>query len=122
MLWSIDANEEITHIPHRSDYDRWRADLSDKEYQAIIDELAKKIHGTEVQTSSWIPGDDWTDTVFDPIYSKACGQDPVASAKFFGLLVWEAMLNDDACWAFGRYVNNGIPIEGLTYFKVSPAR
>lgn len=122
MLWSIDSNEEITNIPYRKEYDRWRAGLSDDEYQAINAELASKIHGTEVQTSSWIPGDDWTDTVFDPIYSKACRQDPVASAKFFGLLLWEVMLNDDAYWAFGRYEKDGIPIEGLTYFKVSPRK
>ena len=122
MLWSIDSNEEITGIPYRKDYDRWRSGISDDEHRAIIDDLAGRIHGTEVQTSSWIPGDDWTDTVFDPIYSKACGNDPVASAKFFGLLLWEVMLNDDAYWAFGRYEKDGIPIEGLTYFKVNPGK
>jgi len=120
MLWSIDSNEEITNIPYKKDYDRWKSGLSNSEYQAIIDELSSKIHGTEIQTSSWIPGEDWTDTVYDPIYSKACGHDPVASAKFFGLLLWVAMLNDDSYWAFGRYKKDGIPIEGLTYFKVDP--
>jgi len=120
MLYSIESNEEIKHIPYKKDYDRWRCKLADSEYQAIIHELSSKIHGTEIQTSSWIPGDDWTDTVYDPIYVKACNQDPVASAKFFGLLVWEAMLQDDSHWAFGRYEKDGIPIEGLTYFKVCP--
>jgi hypothetical protein len=122
MLWSIDSDEEIRNIPYRKDYDRWRSGISDEEYYAIIHELSSKIHGTEIQTSSWIPGDDWTDTVYDPIYSKACAQDPAASAKFFGLLLWEVMLNDDAYWAFGRYEKDGIRIEGLTYFKVNPNR
>lgn len=120
MLWSIDTNEAITEIPHKKDYDRWRSGISSSEYQAIIDELSSKIHGTEIQTSSWIPGGDWTGTVYDPIYSKACAYDPVASAKFFGLLLWEVMLNDDFYWAFGRYEKDGIQIEGLTYFKVEP--
>ncbi len=120
MLWSIESNEEITTIPYRKDYDLWRSGLSNEEHQAIIEELASRIHGTEIQTSSWIPGDDWSGTVYDPIYSKACNQDPVASAKFFGLLLWEVMLNDDSYWAFGRYEKDGIPIEGLTYFKVNP--
>lgn len=120
MLWSIDSDEEIKNIPYKKDYDRWRSGISDSEHSAILDELSTKIHGTEIQTSSWIPGDDWTDTVYDPIYSKACLQNSVASAKFFGLLVWETMLNDDSYWAFGRYEKDGIPIEGLTYFKVNP--
>ena len=68
----------------------------------------------------WILGDDWIGTVYDPIYSKAYEQDSVASAKFFGLLLWEVMLHDDSYWAFGRYEKDGIPIEGLTYFKVEP--
>jgi len=118
MLYSIESNEEIKEIPHQKDYLRWKAGLSESEHQAIIDELSDRIHGTEVQTSSWIPGDDWSGTVYDPIYFSACNQDPVASAKFFGLLVWEAMLKDESYWAFGRYEKDGIQIEGLTYFKV----
>ncbi len=118
MLYSIDTGEMITTTPYRGDYDRWRSGLSDMEYTNIIEELESKVEGSEIQTSSWIPGDDWTDTVYDPIYSKACNKDPVASAKFFGLLLWETMLNNQFYWAFGRYQKNGIQIEGLTYFKI----
>lgn len=122
MLWSIEDNEEIKGIPHKSDYDRWRSKLSNSEHHEILNELSSLISGSEIQTSSWIPGDDWSGTVYEPIYSKACNYDPIAAAKFFGLLVWESMLKDDSYWAFGRYENNGIPIEGLTYFKVQPNR
>ena len=120
MLYSIEADEEIKDIPHRKDYDQWRQRLTDSDYQDIINELSQKIQGSEIQTSSWIPGEDWTGTVYEPIYTDACNQDPVASAKCFGLLLWEAILKDDSYWAFGRYEKDGVPIEGLTYFRVDP--
>ena len=42
-----------------------------------------------------------------------------ASRKFFGLLVWEWMMNDKRTWAFGRYGTPKNPnIEGMTYFEV----
>ena len=119
MLWSIDSKEKITYIPHKQNFDRWMRGLSSTDCARISEELKSRIHGAEIHTSSWIPGDDWTGTVYEPIY-LSCGEDPVASAKFFGLLLWKVMLDDESYWAFGRYEKDGIPIEGLTYFRVEP--
>jgi hypothetical protein len=118
MLYSIISQERITNIPYQNDYKRWRAKLPDNDYEAVIAELTQRIEGTEIQTSSWMPGRDWNGTVFDPIYSKACNSDYNEAAQFFGLLLWETFLNHPECWAFGRYELDGVPIQGLTYFKV----
>ena len=116
MLFDIDGNK-IMQIPHRYDYDVWRSRLTHDELQAIQDELNQRVSGTEVHTSSWIPGSDWTGTVYQPIYD-AC-QDQESAAKFFGLFLWEVMMNREGeAWCFGRYEKDGIPIEGLTYFRV----
>ncbi len=120
MLYSIDTDEYITDIPHKEDYERWRSRLTDTEYKSIVDELNSMIGDEQIKTSSWMPGSDWSGTVFEPIYSRACNYDEGASAKFFGLLLWGVMLNHPSVWAFGRYEKDGIPIEGLTYFKVEP--
>ncbi len=120
MLYHIKTNRVIDDIPYRDEYDVWRGRLTDTEYKAIIDELASKIGNTEIQTSSWMPGKNWANTVFDPIYSKACNCDYVQAAKFFGLLVWETFLNHKDYWAFDHYELDGKPINGLTYFKVQP--
>ena len=121
MLYSIDSQHYIYDVPHQPDYDVWRGRLSGNEYVAIMRELESRIQGDEILTSSWIPGADWTGSVFQPIYEKACRRDFDASARFFGLLVWEAVLNDEDVWAFGRYEKEGVPIEGMTYFKLSSA-
>jgi hypothetical protein len=86
MLYSVDdTSAPISHTPHEKDYKRWRARLTDGEYTAIEAELLTKIGGSEIVTSSWVPGSDWTGTPFEPIYTKACEYDEVASALCFGL-------------------------------------
>lgn len=122
MLFSIESNTEITSIPHQRDYERWRSRLTDEQYEAIVAELNRRIEGSEVQTSSWIPGADWTGTVFHPIYAVACLEDESASARFFGLIVWDTFMRHPEWWSFGRYAKDGFPIEGLTYFRIQLPR
>jgi hypothetical protein len=122
MLYAIDSCSEIIKIPHRRKFDTWRSRLSDLEYQAIIDDLNSRIEGTEIQTSSWMPGSDWSGTVFQPIYEKACKFCETESAKFFGLIVWVVFMKRLEWWSFGRYEKNGIPITGITYFQIDPPR
>ena len=118
MLYSVDTGSEITKIPHFRDYERWCSRLTDAEYNAIYDELMSRISGSEIETSSWIPGSDWTGTVFQPIYEKACNQDENAAAKFFGLILWHVVVEHDEWWSFGRFQIGDIPIDGLTYFRI----
>ena len=122
MLYSLDSGgppQKITTIPHKNDYDIWRSRLTDEEFQAIYDNLYSRISDSEVETSSWMPGSDWTDTVFQPIYEKACRHDHEAAAKFFGIIVWRVFMEHDEAWSFGKYMLNGVPIEGHTYFRIT---
>lgn len=122
MLYAIDSNSEITSILHRREFDLWRSRLSDIEYQAIVDELNSRIDGTEIQTSSWMPGSDWSGTAFHPIFEKACQFSEDASALFFGLIVWVVFMERPEWWSFGRYEKDGAPISGITYFQIDPPR
>lgn len=118
MLYSIDTGKIIKKIPYFQDYKKWRNRLTDAEYTAIYEELRSHILGSEIETSSWIPGSDWTGTVYQPIYDKACDQDVNTSAKFFGLIVWHVFMEHDEWWSFGRFQLGNIPIDGLTYFRI----
>ncbi|MEE9555404.1 MAG: hypothetical protein V3W18_14040 [candidate division Zixibacteria bacterium] len=118
MLYSIDKEQLINYIPHQREYEIWRSRLSDEEYQAIVNELNNRIANDDIHTAGWIPGSDWTDTVFQPIYEKACLLDEEAAGKCFGLILWIVMMEHPDAWSFGRYEKDGIPIESLTYFKV----
>lgn len=119
MLYDVNSGKEIISIPYRANYERWRRNLSDEDFQLIFDELNERVDQNEILTSSWIPGSDWTNTVFQPIY-EACGRNVDAAAKFFGLILWEVMMERPEYWSFGRYRKDVIQIEGLTYFKVDP--
>ena len=118
MIYSIGAHKYINYVPHSNEYKYWRSKLSQGEYQLIFDELNNQINSDNIATSSWIPGSNWTNSVYHPIWDKACEHDEEVAAKFFGLLLWEVVLLHEDVWGFGRYKKDDIPIEGLTYFKL----
>lgn len=117
MLYSINnLRRPIRTIPYRQQYNTWMIQLGTVAHDAVIAELDRKIDGTEVQTSSWMPGK-WENTVFMSIW-EACGRDEIEAGLFFGLLVWETFMNRPEAWSFGRYNVRNVPIRGLTYFRI----
>ena len=118
MLYSVDSGTYLTKVPHQQDFTIWTSRLSPADLARIRLELQHIFSASEIKTSSWIPGDDWTGTPWEPLYEKACRRDEAAAARCFGLFVWEAVIHDKDAWGFGRYEKDGVPIEGMTYFKL----
>lgn len=124
MLYSVDTGKYVEKLPHKKEFDRWMKNLSASDYQNVIDALNQKVDLSDINTSSWIPGNDWTGTVYEPLY-RACGNNKEASGLFFGLILFDLLMRrEDAVWGFGRYEKDGIPIRGTTYFLLNnpPAR
>jgi hypothetical protein len=120
VLYSVPDLTQILHVPHPTDYERWRVALDRVDpgaYARIHNWLDSRFEAREVDTSSWIPGADWTGTVFEPVY-YACAEEPEVAALFFGLLVWQVVMDREDWWSFGRYEKEGIPIRGMTYFRI----
>lgn len=116
MLYSIDSGKYIDKLSHKKEFVSWMKNLSADSYQNIIEALNDKIDENDINTSSWIPGNDWTGSVYEPIY-HACGDNKEASGLFFGLILFKLLMErQDAVWGFGRYEKNGVPIRGTTYF------
>ena len=113
MLWAIDGSKlkPIRDIPHNDHYSRLLSSLSKKEYDDIYKTLNNKIDTNEIHTSSWIPGHNWSGTVFEPIYTKAANYNREASGLLFGIIVWVIMMERDDHWSFGRYKKDEIDIK-----------
>ena len=116
MLFEI-YGKQINYIPHKSEFDLWKSRLSDSEFKSIVNELNNLIDGDEIHTSSWMPGNNWRNTVYEPIYTKACNLDVNLSGLCFGLFVWYVFQNRSDEWCFGKFENGGIPRKGMTYFR-----
>ena len=67
MLYSIDTGKYVEKLPHKKEFDRWMKNLSASDYQNVIDALNQKVDLSDINTSSWIPGNDWTGTVYEPL-------------------------------------------------------
>lgn len=120
MLINIDTDRPIDYIPGKSDFERLKSRLSDAEFEAMVARINELIDesGGEIATAGWLPGSDWTDTPFQPIYEKAAREDFTRSAMFFGQLVWYAVMHRPERWASGRYEVDGRDIGSRTYFRL----
>jgi hypothetical protein len=67
--------------------------------------------------AGWMPGHDWTGTVFEPIY-HACGRRVDTAALLFGLIVFKVFMYREDYWGCGRYEKDGKPIHSMTYFRL----
>jgi hypothetical protein len=113
-----DRRKKIAQVPYAAEFDRWKKRLTQAEIAAIQAAIDAKISGDRIHTSSWMPGDDWTGTPYEPIYRKACRCDQKAAAQCFGLFVWEAFMKHPDVWTSEHFEKNGEPIRGRTYFKI----
>jgi hypothetical protein len=118
MLYKIASDQLIERIPYEQEYHRWRNRLTHDQYRGIEEELNRRLDQVEVITSSWVPGSDWTGTVFEPIYTSACFHDQEEAAKCFGLFLWVTVQRRADAWMCDHYELNDVPIRGLTYFRV----
>ena len=114
MLLTIDR-KIIRKVPHQEKFFTWRDRLRvSGELRPIYDELNRRIDkSNRIVDLNWISRNDWTETVFQPIYETACNRDHEQSALFFGLLLWETMMKRDEAWYFIKSDN----VSGTTYFR-----
>ena len=116
MLLSVDTGLKVEKLPHAHDYARWRKHISDADYDKIVEAINEQIDSHDVNTAGWIPGSDWTGTVYEPLY-YACGRNETQAGLFFGLIVFkELMERTDYVWGFGRFEKDGVAIRSMTYF------
>jgi len=117
MLSSINY-DFVNTVWHKDFFDASKSRLSDEEYKAMTDELNTIVQKSiddkiKIVVSSFIPGSDWSNTVWDAIYSKACGYDEEFSAKFFGLLLCQVLINREETWFF---IKQDVA-RGMIYFR-----
>jgi hypothetical protein len=111
-------------VPHDSENRPLISNIPPQELAAIIDELNRRIDEvvdspTELITAGWIPGNDWTGTIWEPIFT-ACRYNFDRSGMVFGALVFEVMMNRPEDWSLGKYQVNGRDIGSNTYFRIFP--
>ena len=118
MLVDMMSGAAITRIPYEQEYRNFMSQMTAGEITAAKARLDEMIEGTEIQTAGWMPGKDWTDTPFQPIYEKAARHSEEAAARCFGLMVWEVFMERPEKWTSGRFEKDGEPIGSRTYFQV----
>jgi len=117
MLVDLMSGKPIGRVPYENEYRRFMSRMTADEIDGIKQRLNEMIDGTEIQTAGWMPGHDWTDTPFQPIYEKAARYNVDVAARCFGLMVWEVFMERPETWTSGRFEKDGEPIGSRTYFR-----
>jgi hypothetical protein len=114
------AHLEIDRVPVERDFETLRSRLADQQVDTMLARVKELIDaaGAEIATAGWLPGSDWNGTVFQPIFDKAARGDFDRSAKFFGQLVWYAVMHRPERWGSGKYEVDGRDIGSRTYFRL----
>jgi len=115
VLFNLDR-KEMTSVPHERDFRMARARLTDEEYQAVVDAINEYVDEQNCFVSSYIPGSDWTCTVYQALYC-ACNQSQDQAGMFFGLIVWQVMMERDDEWFFRPADKDFDAVIGMTYFR-----
>jgi hypothetical protein len=115
MLYDL-SEKPMTGIPHRDEYDMWMRNLSPVDHAAVVAAVNAHIDPLDWFVSSFVPGKDWTNTVYEPLY-HACHQNMVYAGLFFGLIVWQAVIGRDDEWFFKPAERDFEDILGTTYFR-----
>lgn len=120
MLKDIESGKIVDRVAYGAQFDLLRKRLTVAEFDAMVARINELIDeaGAEIATAGWLPGSDWTGTVFQPIFDKAARGDFSRSAMFFGQLVWYAVMHRPETWGSGRYQVDGRDIGSRTYFRL----
>lgn len=119
MLFSIDG-KRITDIPRRrqQQFNMWCSNLADSDYNKVVEAINEYVDAVPLDkpfVSSFIPGRDWMGTVYEPLYF-ACGQSEEQSGWFFGLIVWQVMIDRPEEWVF-KISDKEDDVLGTTYWR-----
>jgi len=116
MLYSV-GGKAANDMPHEEEFQAWRAQISDAEYQAMVDAVNAYCDGKQTFCTSWMPGTDKAIAAAFPPLTRACGGNIEASGLFFGNIVWRAIVDRDDDWHFLPAEERDGKWIGVTYFR-----
>jgi hypothetical protein len=123
-LFDIETGKKIERVPYAREFEAVKKRLDAAEFEAIVRRINELIEesiaksGKNIATAGWLPGRDWTGTVFEPIYTKGTRANYDLSARWFGLAVWYVIMQHPLDWGSGRYKLGDRDIGSRTYFRI----
>ncbi|MCY9665845.1 hypothetical protein M5X11_12860 [Paenibacillus alginolyticus] len=100
MLFTVEG-KPIRYVFHYQQFETWKRRMDPEALDAIYKRLDEEIYNKDIHYSSWVPGADWNNTVFLPIYEIMCG-DEVKSRKFFGNIFMDVFIRRAETWIFNK--------------------
>ncbi len=108
----------VTTLKNQQDFDNFMKKISAFDYQRIVKEINKYIDNNKKFAAAWIPGTDWTGTVYEPI-AIACANNKTEAGYFFGLIVFDLLMNRrDKTWEYEYKLDSTTKKKRMLYCEV----
>lgn len=121
MLFSINSDKPIRSIPKRRQevWNQWSSNISDEDFETIVIQINDYCDSHEVFVSSYVPGHIWGNQPCQPLLD-ACNQNEEHAGFFFGLIVWQVMIERQDQWVFMLADKEGDDVLGTKYWRRNP--
>jgi hypothetical protein len=93
MLYSVDAEHEVTSVPHAEEYQRWVSRMDPDKFRLIRDFFDKQVDEMLPQgsfNSRWVIPSEWQGTPLQAVWDLLRNEEQ--AAYFCGLILWEVMM------------------------------
>lgn len=117
MLYSLNERQ-IHRLPRKrqEQFNIWRRRIPDAEYDRAVEGIHRRCDSQEFVVSTFLAGHDWTENEFRPLY-VACDGNEEQAGWFFGLIVWQVMIDDpERRWYFIK-PRDEEEVRGMKYFQ-----
>jgi hypothetical protein len=117
MLFDPFTKKPVTNVWHEENWQRWRPLLTQSEYDAIQEEMHKRLDVQQFFNTSWEPGHEW-EHPFLPIY-VAVGQNELKAKLFWGLIAQVTIMEHPLDFGYKKNEKlDGDREPGTTYFRI----
>ena len=117
MLYNLER-KVMEYLPHEEEFDRKRANVSDEDYYALIDDINEYCNTHDTVKAAYFAESDWMERFWE-VLGGACGGNREDAAMFLGQILWVALQERDDDWAFYREEALGDNIAGMKYFRIN---
>lgn len=116
MLYNLNK-QEPRRDAHESEFQAWRSEISDGDYQAMVQAINTYCDQKDCFRTSYMPGQDSAIMAAFPPLQAACGGSEEQSGFFFGNIVWRVIFDRDDKWYFKPADKEGGDALGMTYWR-----
>lgn len=116
LFGTNDVQKRFIPNLRQEQWNEWRRNISTEDYEAIARQINNYCNACSVFVSSHIPAKIWGNKLCRPLL-EACYNNEENADFFFGLIVWQTLIERKDEWYFLLADKDGDEVLGTKYWR-----